>query len=53
MRFYGNLIAQIGGQTKGRHLLVDRIAAVYATKKRLGYTFAIILISIGIKIAIY
>ena len=34
MRFYGKLIAQVGGQTKGRHLLVDRIAAVYATKKK-------------------
>ena len=33
MRFYGKLIAQVGGQTKGRHLLVDRIAVVYATKQ--------------------
>ena len=34
MRFYGKLIAQVGGQTKGRHLLVDRIAAVYVTKQK-------------------
>lgn len=34
MRFYGKLIAQVVGQTKGRHLLVDRIAAVYVTKKK-------------------
>ena len=34
MRFYGKLMTQVGGQTKGRHLLVDRIAVVYATKKK-------------------
>ena len=34
MRFYGNLIDQVCGHTEGRHLLVDRIAAVYATKKK-------------------
>ena len=34
MRFYGKLIAQVGGQTKGKHLLVDRIAVAYATKKK-------------------
>ena len=34
MRFYGKLIAQVCGQTKGKHLLVDRIAAVYATKQK-------------------
>ena len=53
MRFYGKLIAQVCGQTKGKHLLVDRIAVVYVTKERLGYIFVIILIGIGIKIAIY
>ena len=44
MRFYGKLIAQICGQTDDRWLLVDRIAAVYATKKKVriylcDYTF--------------
>ena len=44
MRFYGNLIAQVCGQTKGRHLLVDRIVVAYATKKKVriylcDYTF--------------
>jgi hypothetical protein len=34
MRFYGKLIAQVGGQTKGKHLLVDRIVAVYVSKKK-------------------
>ena len=34
MRFYGKLIAQVCGQTKGKHLLVDRIAAVYVTKQK-------------------
>lgn len=34
MRFYGKLIAQVCGQTKGKHLLVDRITAVYVTKKK-------------------
>lgn len=34
MRFYGKLIAQVCGQTKGKHLLVDRIVAVYVTKKK-------------------
>jgi hypothetical protein len=34
MRFYGKLIAQVCGQTKGKHLLVDRIVAVYVSKKK-------------------
>ena len=34
MRFYGNLIAHVCGHTEGRHLLVDRIAAVYVTQKK-------------------
>ena len=34
MRFYGKLIAQVCGQTKGKHLLVDRIAVAYATKEK-------------------
>lgn len=34
MRFYGNLITLVVGQTKGKHLLVDRIAVAYATKKK-------------------
>ena len=34
MRFYGKLIAQVCGQTKGKHLLVDRIAVVYVTKEK-------------------
>jgi hypothetical protein len=34
MRFYGNLIANIGGHTKNSPALVNRMVVVYATKTK-------------------
>lgn len=34
MRFYGNLIANIGGHTKNSPVVVDRMVVVYATKTK-------------------
>ena len=34
MRFYGNLIANIGGHTKNSLALVNRMVVVYATKTK-------------------
>jgi hypothetical protein len=34
MRFYGNLIAQVGGHTKNSPALVNRMVVVYATKTK-------------------
>ena len=34
MRFYGNLIANIGGHTKNSPNLIDRMVVVYATKTK-------------------
>ena len=34
MRFYGNLIANIGGHTKNSPALIDRMVVVYATKTK-------------------
>lgn len=34
MRFYGNLITQIGGHTKNSPNLIDRMVVVYATKTK-------------------
>ena len=34
MRFYGNLIANIGGHTKNSPALINRMVVVYATKTK-------------------
>ena len=34
MRFYGNLIANIGGHTKNSPVVVNRMVVVYATKTK-------------------
>jgi hypothetical protein len=34
MRFYGNLIAQVGGHTKNSPVLMNRMVVVYTTKTK-------------------
>ena len=34
MRFYGKLIAQVGGHSKNSPVVVDRMVEAYATKKK-------------------
>ena len=34
MRFYGNLIANIGGHTKNSPVVINRMVVVYATKTK-------------------